>query len=129
MKNPTVLLLCLVLAGVGVFLAIRPGGSDAPPAPEMTSHYHAHGPSHSHGPGGHHHTGGHTSLADLQERLSDNPNDVALRSQVIHQAISEDKPEIAIEQCYEILEHDPENEYARVLDAPIRLKNMLQNAT
>lgn len=58
--------------------------------------------SHSHG----------KSLAELQRELAERPNDPVVRAKVIHQAIGENHPKLAIEQCLAILEKEPDNEYA-----------------
>lgn len=58
-------------------------------------------------------THGHDdSLADLQSQLAEKPGDLVLQTKVIHQAIGENHPKIAVEHCLAILEKDPDNEYA-----------------
>jgi len=52
------------------------------------------------------------SLAELQSELAAKPDDLVLKTKVIHQAIGEKHPEVAVEQCEAILKKDPENEYA-----------------
>lgn len=93
-----------------IFVGCSKKQTQQPPAPKLESTYHTHadGHSHSHGPGRHH----HKSLSRLQQEVAERPEDPALRSQLIHQAIDEKQPEIAIEQCLQILKQEPENEYA-----------------
>jgi len=52
------------------------------------------------------------SLADLQSALAEKPDDLVLKTKVIHKAIGENHPKLAVEHCLSILEQDPENEYA-----------------